>query len=232
MLALLASRILYAFGKKFVTGEALLAVVTSDEPANREFEKFSPMGLRVFYGSKENIPFRHLQAARALDVDAIVAVDGDDILCSIEAMQVVLDDLESGRDYVKTSGLPLGMNAFGYQHKFLSDSLIGNEDKTLETGWGYIFDSAKLTDRLLQLELNEPKSLRFTLDYPEDYEFFKAIMEGLGQDIVSSSDEEIVTYVLAHGLEKLTEPVAEKYWDNFRVVQADEMGREKKSGGA
>ena len=232
MLAILAKRILRAFDDEIECGEILLAIVTSDESENREFEKFSSLGVRVFYGSRSNIPLRHLHAAQALDVDAIVAVDGDDILCSTEAMRVVCDGLSSGGVYVKTSGLPLGMNAFGYRREFLAASLAGNEKKTLETGWGSIFDDSRMLDCSLDLGFNTKESLRFTLDYPEDYEFFKSIVERFGESIVSVSDGEIVTYVLEKELDKLTDPVSDKYWEDFRVVQANEIRQGKNSEGA
>lgn len=225
LLAVLAGRIVHAFGNEMRSGEAVLAVVTSDEAANREFERFAPMGVRVFYGAKENIPLRHLQATQDLWVDAVVAVDGDDIFCSVDAMRAVRDGMLRGEEYVSTSGLPLGMNAFGYRRDFLAASVAGNEHKTLETGWGYIFDSSRLVNHSLELGLNAPEKLRFTLDYAEDYEFFKAIVEHFGGDILTASDKEIVSYVLAQGLQRLTDPVSEKYWENFRSVQAEEMRR-------
>jgi spore coat polysaccharide biosynthesis protein SpsF (cytidylyltransferase family) len=183
------------------------------------------MGVRIFYGSKENIPLRHLQAAESLAVDAVVAVDGDDILCSIDAMAAVRDGMLRGEKYVSTSGLPLGMNAFGYRRDFLAASVAGNEHKTLETGWGYIFDPSRLANQSLDLGLDAPERLRFTLDYPEDYEFFKAIVEHFGDEIFTAKDKGIVSCVLAQGLQRLTDPVSQKYWENFRSVQADEMRR-------
>ena len=222
-LAVLAKRILHSFGKDISSDEALLAIVTSDEAMNHEFERFVPLGIRVFYGAKENIPLRHLQAAKQFGVDAVVAVDGDDILCSTNAMRAVRDGLIGGNAYVKTSGLPLGMNAFGYRRNFLAASLIGNENKRLETGWNYIFDSSRLVDYPLELGLDTPPSLRFTLDYPEDYEFFKAISEHFGDEVLVAGDREIVRYVLTQGLQKLTDPVSGKYWEDFKSVQTKEM---------
>jgi len=225
LLAVLAERIVGAFGNELASGEALLAVVTSDEAENRAFERVVPVGASVFYGANANIPLRHHQAAQALGVDAVVAVDGDDILCSPAAMRLVRDSMRLGADYVKTSGLPLGMNAFGYRREFLATSVAGNERKTLETGWGYIFDSSRVVERPLELGLNAPSNLRFTLDYPEDYEFFKAIIEHFGDSIATASDREIVSCVLARRLHTLTDSVAEKYWENFHSVQAEEMRR-------
>lgn len=225
MIDVLSARILGAFSAEVSSGGSLVVIVTSDEPQNRDFDRAVPASVKVFYGSPNNIPLRHLQAARALDVDAIVAVDGDDILCSTAAMRIVRDELERGSAYVKTSGLPLGMNAFGYSRAFLEGSLAGNESKTLETGWGYIFDEARIVERPMQLGTAAPDNLRFTLDYPEDYEFFTAIVAHFGERIVNAADAEIVSYVVTEGLQRLTDPVSARYWDNFQAVRAREMQR-------
>ena len=225
LLEVLAGRIVHAFGTEFRDGRASLVIVTSDEPENREFECFATLGAKVYYGSKRNIPLRHLQAAQALGLAAIVAVDGDDVLCSTEAMRAVCAGLLRGEDYTNTAGLPLGMNAFGYNVGFLRRSLRGNEQKTLETGWGYIFDGAKRVTNPMKLRGEIPENLRFTVDYPEDYAFFCAIIEYFGERIYSASDQEIVDYVVAEHLSKITAPIAEKYWRDFRAVRDRESGR-------
>jgi len=225
LLGVLAQRILSAFASEVRSGDAMLAVVTSDEPENRAFERFNAIGVKVFYGAVDNIPLRHHQAAQHFGVGAVVAVDGDDILCSPAAMRAVRDMLRDSAEYASTAGLPLGMNAFGYRSEFLAASVAGNERRTLETGWGHIFDKSRLVQRQLELGLAAPDNLRFTLDYPEDYAFFKAIVEHFGDAIAHASDRDIVACVLAQGLNRLTDPVAEKYWENFRSAQAEEIRR-------
>lgn len=225
LLAVLAQRILSAFARETAASEAMLAVVTSDEAENRAFERFTAMGVKVFYGDTDNIPLRHHQAARHFGVEAVVAVDGDDILCSPAAIREVRDALRDGAEYASTSGLPLGMNAFGYRSGFLAGAVAGNERRTLETGWGHIFDKSRLVERRLELGLEAPGNLRFTLDYPEDYAFFKAIVEYFGAAIADVGDRDIVACVLAQRLNRLTDPVAEKYWHNFRSAQAEEIRR-------
>jgi spore coat polysaccharide biosynthesis protein SpsF len=220
LLSVLAGRIRRAFAAPIERCEALIAVVTSDEPVNRDFEHLGG-GLRVFYGATHNIPLRHLEAAQALGVDAIVAVDGDDILCSVEAMGAVRDAMLRGAPYVGTSGLPLGMNAFGYRTEFLSRSMAGNEGKTLETGWTYIFDASQQEKLALDTGVVAPENLRFTLDYAEDYEFFRRIVEHFG----TVDDREIVSYVTAEGLQRITDPIAGKYRENFQSERAKEMSR-------
>jgi spore coat polysaccharide biosynthesis protein SpsF (cytidylyltransferase family) len=222
MVEVLIDRIRYAFDKRL-----RLVIATSDEQENREFERFAPKGVTVFYGPINNIPLRHLEAARALDVACIVSVDGDDVLCSPTAMAAIRDALESGSRYATTVGLPLGMNSFGYRTDFLEESLRGWADKILETGWGRVFEKTAPRSIDMRLRRDAPDTLRFTLDYPEDLAFFQAVTEKLGSRLLSARDEEIVDCVLEHQLFKLTDPVAERYWKDFAAVRAREVVADK-----
>src|SRR5688572_18420805 len=155
MVEVLIDRIRHAFGR-----DLLLVIATSDEQENREFERFAAKGVTVFYGSLNNIPLRHLEAARALDVAHIVSVDGDDVLCSPAAMTAIRDALASGSRYATTVGLPLGMNSFGYSTEFLEEAMRGWADKILETGWGRVFEKAAPRSIDMRLARKVPDTLR------------------------------------------------------------------------
>lgn len=198
-------------------------IATSDEPENRDFEIFSDEGVLVFYGSINNIPLRHLQTAKAHGLDAIVSIDGDDILCSTKGMRKVYDALKKGAVYVKTSDLPFGLNSFGYSRPFLEQSLSTQGSDVMETGWGRIFDASRLVDLSMDFKVHEDL-LRFTLDYDEDFIFFKSIIEKLGERIYDIPDGDLVDVVLSERFYTITEPVVKEYWDNFNAT----LEKEKK----
>lgn len=210
----LIGRIATAFATELAAGSVQVIIATSDEPENRDFELLDRGDVAVFYGSNDNIPLRHLQAAKEYGLDGIVAVDGDDVLCSVDGMRRVFESLTGGAEYVKTSGLPFGMNAFGYCRSFLESALGAYADATLETGWGRIFDETGLTEIVLP-GFHEQNLLRFTLDYEEDYQFFKTLIESFGEDIFTASDAEVVERVMAGGWFRLNESIAKQYWENF-----------------
>lgn len=202
--------------------EADVVIATADEQENRAFESLA--GVKVFYGSIHNIPLRHLQAAEGLGLDAVVSVDGDDILCSPRAMRAVLDALQGGAEYAATSGLPFGMNASGYTAAFLRRSLAAHRDDVLETGWGHIFDPAAL--RTIHFDdIEDDERLRFTLDYGDDFDFFDRIHALLGEGIVTATDSAIVRLVRDRALWEINRGVAEEYWRHFRARRDDERRR-------
>ncbi|MFC1671524.1 cytidylyltransferase domain-containing protein [Planctomycetota bacterium] len=211
----LIARIAREFGCEIQSGSASVIIATTEESENKRFEVFQEAGTSTFYGSRTNIPRRHLQAAERHSLDGIVAVDGDDILCSVRAMRCVYEALCSSREYVRTVGLPLGMNCFGYSEAFLKRSVTADQSGTLETGWARIFDEAAVTE--IRMSLPEcGNSLRFTMDYEEDYQFFSDVIGALGEEIYEASDEQIVNTVIDGKLFEANESVATEYWENFR----------------
>lgn len=221
LLEYLLKRITNSFSEEISRASISIVIATADQPENRKFEEFSNKAVQVFYGSSGNIPLRHLEAADTLGFEKIIAVDGDDILCSIDGMKQIYRALSDGCDYVKTSNLPFGMNSFGYSREFLAESLEGNKLDLLETGWGRIFPSEKLIDIPMEFAVQR-EDLRFTLDYPEDYTFFKTVIEKFGNNIFQASDQDIVEKVISDQLYCLNEKISREYWANFRAKVAEE----------
>jgi spore coat polysaccharide biosynthesis protein SpsF len=209
----LISRILHEFDAEIKNKDTVLSIVTGNPGLNKPFEKAFPE-CSVFYGDDDNIPKRHLEAAEHYGIDFIVSVDGDDILCSSKAIRSVYQALLGGEQYVKTSGLPLGLNAWGYSTAFLRESLAKADYALLETGWGRIFDSTRLVD--IPFKSRNEDYLRFTLDYEADLEFFREIIEQKGININEISDEELVGLVFSKKIYQKNESIAREYWDNFK----------------
>lgn len=227
ILIYLIRRIKAAFQQEIEEGKIQIVIATSDEPENRQFEMFFSQGVAVFYGSLCNIPLRHLQAAEEYGFDNIISVDGDDILCSVQGMKLVYKEFANGNVFVKTNGLPFGMNAVGYTTEFLKSSLSKAEFEVLETGWGRIFDESKVT--ILNTTIsNCNEYMRFTLDYPEDFTFFNELITRFPLDLETSRDQEIVDYVEKEKLYEITKPVASEYWVNFNNGVEEETKKKER----
>lgn len=203
------------FEHEIRNGSVKLIVTTSDEPENRLFESvLADYHIDIFYGSKENIPLRQLECAEAYGLTEIISVDGDDILCSPFAGRAVLEKLKVEETIVKTSGLPIGLNVWGYQTAILSDALkqFSSASRKLETGWGRIFDGLPVFD----IKYNEAiTGLRFTLDYPADADFFSSIINHLGEKVVSIKDADLIQFVQKHSYQDLNKDMETQYFENF-----------------
>jgi spore coat polysaccharide biosynthesis protein SpsF len=226
IISYLLERSLKEFENEIADNSIKVVIVSSDEEENREFERHIPEWVDVFYGSKENIPLRHLQAAQHFGFNNIIAVDGDDILCSCKAMRAVYHSLLEN-EYVKTDNLPFGMNVMGYSRNFLDSSLQNYENTVLETGWGRIFDQSKCiaieVPDLSELMKDENNLLRFTLDYREDLNFLEAIIKAFGERIYEASDNEIIETSWNSQLYKINEIISKEYWTNFNKRMLEEQ---------
>lgn len=211
----LIRRLRHAFAAHLADGRARVVIVTSDEPGNRAFEEVAGAEASVFYGSIHNIPLRQLEAAEAGGYTEIVSVDGDDILCSPAGVLAVAEKLAAGTDYVQTSGLPFGMNSFGYTRRFLAEAMARHRQGTLETGWGRIFQG-QTPATISYAHLPQDERLRFTLDYAADLEFFRGVLDALGPRAASATDADIIRLVLDQKLHLRNAALAEEYWANFR----------------
>jgi spore coat polysaccharide biosynthesis protein SpsF len=216
----LIERIRRGFLPQLREGKVEIVIATSDEPENRAFDSLQMEDLKVFYGSVRNIPLRQFQAVDCYGLDYAISIDGDDVLCSIAAMHAVREALHAGKDFVRTSGLPFGMNVMGYSRSFLESSINAHMSDILETGWGRIFDASLL--KTIDMGLTEDEKLRFTLDYDEDYQFLSRIIELMGDDIFTAKDTEVLKLVDENNLWQINEKVCKEYWYNFYKKQNQE----------
>jgi spore coat polysaccharide biosynthesis protein SpsF len=217
-------RFQYIFNKELIEGKAKIIITTSKEPENKEFEKIaSKLKCEVFYGDNDNIPLRQLECAEFYKLDAIISIDGDDILCSASSSLEIYNSLNENvnADYIKTVGLPLGMNVIGYPTSFLRDSIQHSSSKKLETGWGRIFEN-KSGLSLTKGMYDKDNNLRFTLDYEDDANFFKETIKHFNKSIISAKDEEVINFVISNKIYSINSHLNEEYWSNFNRLKKEE----------
>lgn len=211
----LIDRVETEFNDELVSGGASLFIATGNPKRNGFFsEVVAGKNSKVFFGDDDNIPLRHLQAAQTHGFDAILSVDGDDIFCAPEAMRAVYDALKDGKSLAKTSGFPLGMNAWGYSALTLAKALESANPALLETGWGRIFDG--ITTHDIAFDCPDAKYVRATLDYPQDLLFFDKCSRSIPR-WCSLPTNEFIQAIVKCNLHHLNASVSEKYWENFKM---------------
>ena len=211
----LMTRIMREFAGEISRDNVGVWIATGNAARNAAFEPLGlSAGVSVFNGEDNNIPLRHLQAAEALKFDAILSVDGDDIFCAPEAMRVVYEALLSGALVARTKGLPLGMNAWGYDTKTLRDALSRSSIDILETGWGRIFDGIQSLDKYF--DCKGADAVRATLDYQEDLIFFDQCMRDI-PDWEEMPSNRFVERILELNLHQLNYHLSNSYWENFNM---------------
>lgn len=211
-------RIQARFQTHLEQGLVKIIIATGDEEQNYPLNDLAKkLNVSIYFGSTHNIPLRHLECGHNYGLNGIINVDGDDILCSTNAMLKIHNLLNCKiAPFVKTTGLPFGMNVLGYSMTLLDElSSIINSKDVLDTGWGSIFQSTnKLIYSFDQFE-NDISDLRMTLDYEEDSTFFLKLIEIYGEEIVRVSDDLLIQTVVEKKLFKINENKKIAYWDNF-----------------
>jgi spore coat polysaccharide biosynthesis protein SpsF (cytidylyltransferase family) len=221
-LSWLIDRIISEFKTEIEKGLAKIYVATGNAELNTSFlELVRDTSVKVYFGDDLNVPLRHLQTAEVENLSGIVSVDGDDILCAPEAMRRVFERLLNGDGLVKTTGLPLGMNAWGYSRDVLAKALVDMNSSLLETGWGRIFD--KFTPEVINFSCRDSFLVRATLDYPDDLKFFDQVVNGISNWHMLSSNE-LVSQIVNNNFHKTNFFLSQQYWDNFNLQISNEKG--------
>jgi predicted dehydrogenase/spore coat polysaccharide biosynthesis protein SpsF (cytidylyltransferase family) len=164
----------------------------------------------IFFGDPNNIVLRQLQCSKYFGLTSIISVDGDDVLCSPQSMCDVSKELVI-HNHVKTSGLPFGMNSFGYNVCILENRLkLFASKKVFDTGWTEIFSD--ISPFVVEYKYKTDK-LRCTLDYELDDQFFKKVIEFSGDKITSISDTDLIDVM--YKFNDINIVIEEQYWEYF-----------------
>lgn len=163
-----------------------IIISTSTDKRDNIFGKIaSDLNVKVFRGSEDDKLKRYYDTAKAFNLDAVVIVDGDDLLCFPEFMDETIKELkkDSTADVIFTKNLPLGAASSGLKTKALEKVLKIKDENDTEVWGGYFTSANHFNVKYLEAKdiFNNP-TIRMTLDYDEDFEFFKTIFAKLYLD--------------------------------------------------
>lgn len=185
----------------------------------------------VFHGDSINIIKRHLQCARARQYDFLVNIDGDDILTNPDYVQKIMENADNMEyEVFKSIGLPFGTNSIGYRKEVLEHILSNCSQKSIETGWGELVSDKRAFKIMEFLSKQEEKmaELRLTLDYEEDFQLFRHLIEELFLEDKIPSQEEIMLYLHKNPeLLSLNSHLTGVYWENFEHRKEEEKNDKK-----
>lgn len=203
-----------------------IVICTSDEPSDEALVDVArAAGVSIFRGSKEDLMQRFLLAAREHNLDLIVNVDGDDLLVDPEQVDSMAEALErTGADFIRFDGLPFGGVPVGVRVDALARACELKAETDTATGWGRYFSDTNLfrteNIRIEDQELNHP-DIRMTLDYEEDYKFFKAVFEELYRPGQPVRLREAVRLIVSRpDIKAINSGLEEKYWAHFNAAKA------------
>tara|TARA_B100001750_G_C15516116_1_gene607331 strand:+ start:3410 stop:4141 length:732 start_codon:yes stop_codon:yes gene_type:complete len=174
--------ITYLFENLKNTNVADLIVVatTLDENDNLLCELANNYNFEYFRGSSEDKLDRWLNTCKEFKIDCFVNVDGDDIFFDYKLADIVLEKIQKF-DFIDGSGFYNDV----YGVNFHALNKVCKNKKTNETEFikpFFLNDKSLNIHKLDNIDSKYyKKDVRMTLDYPEDFIFFKKIIESIDE---------------------------------------------------
>jgi len=182
-------------------------------------------GILCYRGSEKDLLERLLNAATQFKTDIIIDVEGDKIYTDPIYVDRIVNEMENTDvDYVegqilnKDSEPVHGIHGFvpaGIRVTALKKICSLKQTKDTETGYKEFFKKTPfIRCKFISVEskLKFPKTLRLTLDYPEDYNLAKEVFKNLNGGF--HFEDVLKLFQDKPELLKITEPILEK-WDKY-----------------
>lgn len=191
-------------------------------------------GISTFRGHPTDILMRWLKAAEHYRVDFIVSADGDDIFCDPEHIDKIVEHfLKTDADYIVCRGLPFGAAPTGIKVGALRKICELKLDEDTEGQSRYFIQTGLFRVEYLDTtdpELNHPE-IRMTLDYPEDFEFFKAVFQHLYQPGKIFSLRKVIKLLEQHPeIVKINQHMQKAYEERFKAKYTEVKLKKEKLG--
>ena len=174
-----------------------VVIATTTDPSDDEIAAFAAArGWRCHRGSVNDVLKRLAEAARKSDFEIVVEIDGDDLLCSPEYMDRGVERIrEAGVDFVSFSGLPIGATPNVLRAEALERAVALKHYNDTATGF-FHFIEASGHFRVERIPVTDARhhhaTVRMTLDYPEDLEFFRAVYREIDRGAVGDTLADLV----------------------------------------
>jgi len=175
----------------------------------------------IFRGSENNIVQRQHDCSEHFGHEIIINVDGDDILCDPFYVKKIIEEFEKNPDIevINTIELPFGVNSMGYRRKVLDRVLEYINSRELDTGWGELVKNREIfkIKEISPFSESEKIDIRLSLDYLEDLEVFRKIIEGIYRNNEFFTQKEVNEYILKNpSVSNINKGVEAKYWENYK----------------
>lgn len=213
---------------KYINGNlAEIFICTTNEKEDNILDDIAEHnGIKIYHGDTQNIIKRQYDCAIDNEIEIILNVDGDDILCNPEYIKTILETFSRNNDYdvIKTENLPFGTNSMAYKRSVLEKILNNYDNKVIETGWGQLICNDSIFNiKTIKAKSEEKLDVRLTLDYEDDFRILKNIIENLYFNKNYVSQQEIIAYIKDNPeVRKINYYLNETYWENFNNKKAEE----------
>ena len=175
-----------------------IIICTSTNPQDQPLEEIAKQeNIGFFRGHEEDVIQRLYDAAIHFNLDYILNVTADCPLVSYKYLDEILKVYnDTNADLVRCLDLPHGFFSYGIKVDALKKICEIKDDENTEVWGRYFTDTGyfKVVDLKIPKNLKRP-NYRLTLDYPKDFDFFKAVYSHFGKDTYKTSMVDIIEYL-------------------------------------
>ena len=152
--------------------------------------------VKVFRGSSSNILKRWSDCFGRYSIDNAVLVGVDDVLYDYDIGKRAIIQLEEGvADVIKhPDNIVCGMFGWAMNQKVFRklESVIQDDDLDTDIFFQYLLDADATIQEVVLRKWEKDKPYRLTLDYPEDLEMFRILIDKIGFE---NSGKEIIEFL-------------------------------------
>ncbi len=188
--------------KKVITVDKIVVCTTERSIDDAIIEIAQRNNVDFFRGSLEDKLERWLGATRAFGLDFFITMDGDDLLCDPELIDIGVEQMQRcDVDFIEApDGLICGSFTYGIRTTALEKVCSIKGTSETEMMWTYFKDTGLF--KVDTLNVSDPvfydPGIRMTLDYEEDLAFFTAILVGLNVENNDVPLRQIVPFLKEH----------------------------------
>lgn len=218
-----------------------VAVCTTQEPSDDPLVAVvEAYGATAYRGETDDLIARFNGAVTAFGFDVIVEMDGDDLCCATEYVNLCFEHLlsDTSNDVVVCEGLPLGIAPRGFTRQAMARVNDHYSSTENDTGFFHLFTKTGLCQIATlapQSEAHRHDEARLTLDYEEDLAFFRALLAEVGDPDAPASLGALVAYLRGHSeLVEVNAKMNDVFWqrtaEKLKLTYTDADGHERSIG--
>jgi len=211
-----------------------IVVCTTDSQSDEKLVEFlKNENIIYFRGSEKDIIKRFYDAANFFKTDIIIDVEGDDfftdpLLVDKIASEMIDSDFDfisgniSTKNFDSKTGYPHGLVPVGIRNSAIAKIYQQKQTINTETGYKEFFMNEnlfKIKYLIPEINKNFSENLRLTIDYKEDFELAKKVIEELGNDF--NFEKLLDLFEAKPELLKIVEPVIQKWKENYKENLTD-----------
>ena len=157
-----------------------IVICTTDKPEDNVLEEIARSeSVCCFRGSERDKLERWRGATERFGINFFVTADGDDPFCEPELIDLAFTQQRGmGADFIQADGLAVGAFTYGIKTSALEQVCHSKDTDDTEMMWVYFTQPGRFrTEKLRNVpDVFKRPEIRMTLDYPDDFRFFEAVV--------------------------------------------------------